>query len=187
MRKMIAPRETHLEAACRGTAAIFLRIAALRRDLLRRLREWPDIRNSAQSSSADCHSLERRICRGCPGHELPATLLVLEGFMEVQMSRFTLPILLVLVLGCAQAQVAESNARWADGRIVPFNMCSRSRSIDHSNDPEGQRAYCSLEELIGSHIPKCVCRDESKAAYERANAQQYMRDAEQSRQLVHGG
>src|SRR4051812_8287949 len=74
-------------------------------------------------------------------------------------------------------QVAESNARWADGRIVSFNMCSRSRSIDHSNDPEGQRAYCSLEELIESHIPKCVCRDESKAPYERANAQQCMRDA----------
>jgi hypothetical protein len=81
---------------------------------------------------------------------------------------------------------AESNARWADGRIVPFNMCSR-RQHGPQQRSRGRRAYCSLEELIGSHIPKCVCRDESKAAYERANAQQYMRDAEQSRQLVHGG
>jgi hypothetical protein len=32
-----------------------------------------------------------------------------------------------------------------------------------------------------------VCRDEMKTPDDRAEAQQYLREAEQARQLVHGG
>jgi hypothetical protein len=40
--------------------------------------------------------------------------------------------------------------------------------------------------VVGSHIPKCVCRDEMKTPDERSDAQQYLREAEQARQLVRG-
>jgi len=82
------------------------------------------------------------------------------------------------VLACAQAKVRESNKKWADGMVVASNMCAGDRSVHHTADPEGQRVYCSFEELVGSHIPKCVCRDEMQTPEERTEAQQYLRNAE---------
>ena len=93
---------------------------------------------------------------------------------------FMIPILLLLVLACAQAKVRESNSKWADGMVVATNMCARDRSVQHTADPEGRRVYCSLEEVAGSHFPKCVCRDEMQSADQRAEAVQYLREAEQS-------
>ena len=49
------------------------------------------------------------------------------------------------------------------------------------------RVYCALEEITGSHIPKCVCRDEMRGVEDRAEAVQYLREAQQARQLIHGG
>jgi hypothetical protein len=95
-------------------------------------------------------------------------------------------IMLLSVLACTQAQVRDSNKKWADGVVVASNMCAKNRSAQHSNDPEGQRVYCALEETLGSHIPKCVCRDEMRSAEDRAATVQYLREAEQSRQLLHG-
>ena len=93
----------------------------------------------------------------------------------------------ILALGCSQARIRESNSQWAQGVVVPMHMCAQNRSTQHSNDAEGQRAYCGLEELLGSHIPKCVCRDEGRTPEERAAAQRYLQEAQQARQLLKGG
>jgi hypothetical protein len=98
-----------------------------------------------------------------------------------------IPILLLPLLACSQAKVRESNKKWGDGMVVAANMCAGDRSSQHTKDPEGQRVYCGFEEVVGSHIPKCVCRDEMKSPDDRAEAQQYLREAAQARQLVHGG
>jgi hypothetical protein len=92
------------------------------------------------------------------------------------------PIVLPLLLACAQAQVHESNKKWANGIIVASNLCAGDRSAQHTTDPAGQRVYCAFEELIGSHIPKCVCRDEMRFREERAEAQEWMREASNARQ-----
>ena len=97
-----------------------------------------------------------------------------------------LVLLVPLCFACSQAQIRSSNDRWSDGVVVANNMCARDRSTQHTNDPEGQRANCTLEEVLGSHFQKCVCRDERQAAQEREDAQQYMLEASQSRQQVHG-
>ena len=89
--------------------------------------------------------------------------------------RLTIPILLLPMLACAQAKVRESNKKWADGVVVASNMCSGDRSAQHTKDPEGQRIYCGFEELVGTHIPKCVCRDEMLTPEQRAEAQDYLR------------
>lgn len=94
---------------------------------------------------------------------------------------------LALALACAQAKTRESNKKWSDGVVVASNMCARDGSVQHTKDPAGKRAYCALEEIVGSHIPKCVCRDELQVNDEREEARQYMRDASQSRQLIPGG
>jgi hypothetical protein len=92
---------------------------------------------------------------------------------------FMMPILLLPMLACAQAKVAESNKKWANGLVVAANMCAGDRSVQHTKDIEGQRVYCGFEELVGSHVPKCVCRDEMQAPDERADAQEYIRQAAQ--------
>jgi len=98
----------------------------------------------------------------------------------------TIPILLLLALACAEARIRESNKKWGNGVVVASNMCAGDRSAQHTADPEGQRVYCGFEELVGSHIPKCVCRDEMRTPEDRAVAQQYLREAQQARQLVKG-
>ena len=103
------------------------------------------------------------------------------------MPRFSrMCVLLLPLLACAPAKVKQSNNKWENGLVVASNMCARDGSVQHTKDPEGQRIYCGFEELIGSHIPKCVCYDEQESAQRRAESQQYFREAEQSRQLVHG-
>ena len=88
-----------------------------------------------------------------------------------------LPLAALLLLGCAQAKIQESNKKWADGVVVASSMCARDRTVQHSNDREGQRIWCGFEEMLGSHIPKCVCRDEMRFDEERALAQEYQRQA----------
>ena len=105
------------------------------------------------------------------------------------MSRLlTLPLLLSCALACAQvrASAAQSNKKFADGVIVANNMCAKDHSMQHTNDKEGERVYCALEEVLGSHIPKCVCRDEMRSAEDRAKAVDYMRQSEEARQLLKG-
>ena len=102
--------------------------------------------------------------------------------------QLALSILISFALACAQVKTsaAESNKKWADGVIVANNMCAKDRSSQHTNDKEGQRVYCALEEVLGSHIPKCVCRDEMRSAEDRAQAVDYMRNSEEARQLLKG-
>jgi hypothetical protein len=91
-----------------------------------------------------------------------------------------IPVLLpfVFAFACAEAKVHESNKQWTDGKVVALNMCAPDRSAKHTDDPPGQRVYCAIEELVGSHIPKCVCRDEAQAAQQRAEADEFLRQAQ---------
>ena len=95
----------------------------------------------------------------------------------------SMAILLLPLLACTRAQVKESNSKWANGLVVANKMCATDGSVQHTKDPEGMRIYCGFEELVGSHIPKCICRDESDIAYRREEAQQYLRDQAQVAQL----
>ncbi len=38
---------------------------------------------------------------------------------------------------------------------------------------------CELEEIVGSHYPRCVCRDEQQMIDDRYASQQAIRDMEQ--------
>jgi hypothetical protein len=96
------------------------------------------------------------------------------------------PLLLAValaVLACTREQVRQSNKKWSDGLVVARNMCASDGSVQHTKDPQGQRIYCGLEEILGSHIPKCVCRDEMQMRDQREEAKQYLRD-HQDRQPI---
>jgi hypothetical protein len=81
----------------------------------------------------------------------------------------------------------EANKQqWSEGVIVAMNMCAKDGSFQHTKDPEGHRAYCGQEVLVGTHLPKCVSRYEQQGAQQREESQQYLRDAAHSRELLRG-
>jgi hypothetical protein len=92
-------------------------------------------------------------------------------------------LLLALSCACAKSQVRDSNKTWAQALVMRKDLCTKDRSVQHTDDAPGKRIHCGLEEIIGTHILRCVCRDEAQAAQERAAAQQYMLEAAQARQL----
>jgi hypothetical protein len=104
------------------------------------------------------------------------------------MSRIFVAASVLLLTACATVAEREAtNKQWSQGGvIVATNMCAQDRSAQHSKDPEGQRAYCALETPLGTHVPKCVCRDENKSVTEREAAQQFLRDEAAARQNIKG-
>ena len=62
------------------------------------------------------------------------------------------------------------------GVVLPNSMCGPKGTPAASNDPKGARMICEMEDFTGSHVSKCVCRDESALIAGRDESQQYMRD-----------
>jgi hypothetical protein len=60
--------------------------------------------------------------------------------------------------------------------ILPTEMCAEHGSVAMSNDKEGERMRCELENKIGTHIPSCVCFDEGYTEREREQAYEMMRN-----------
>jgi hypothetical protein len=103
------------------------------------------------------------------------------------MERIFVAVSVLLLTACATVAEREAtNKRWSEGVIVATNMCTQDRSVQHSKDPEGQRAYCGFEVPLGTHVPKCVCRDEKQSVEERDAVEQFMRNEAQARQNLKG-
>ena len=96
----------------------------------------------------------------------------------------TIAVLALSTLACSAAKVRDSNDRWSDGVVVANNLCARDQSAQQTNDRGGKR--CQMEELVGSHLPKCVCRNEQNDDRNRNEAQQRLREADQSGQAIQG-
>jgi redox-regulated HSP33 family molecular chaperone len=92
----------------------------------------------------------------------------------------------VLLTACVHEKQANKKQDWSEGVVVAMNMCAKDGSVQHTKDAQGKRAYCGQELLVGSHMPKCVCRYEEQSAQQREESQQYMRDAAHTRE-VHNG
>lgn len=97
----------------------------------------------------------------------------------------TIATLALSSLACSTAKVRDSNDRWSDGVVVANNLCARDHSVQHTNDRGGKPAWCQMEEVVGSHLPKCVCRSEQNDDV-RNQTQQHLREADQSRQVTKG-
>ena len=103
------------------------------------------------------------------------------------MPRIFAAVTVVLLTACATVHEKEANKKqWSEGVVVAMNMCAKDGSFQHTKDAEGQRAYCGQEVLVGTHLPKCVCRYEQQGAQQREESQQYLRDAAHSRELLRG-
>jgi hypothetical protein len=87
------------------------------------------------------------------------------------------------MLGCATAQ---NNRVVSQGVVLANSMCARHGVAAASNDPKGDRMICELEELVGSHVPRCVCRDEQQLVADRDASQEYVREIEHGRCISNG-
>lgn len=98
---------------------------------------------------------------------------------------------IVLLIGlpaiaCATQQgLGSTNRAVSDGVVLPNSMCAKN-GVAHSNDPKGDRMICGFELLVGTHVPKCVCRDEQEALAAREQSQEYIRSLEHGRCASNG-
>ncbi|HEX4384582.1 MAG TPA: hypothetical protein VH083_16585 [Myxococcales bacterium] len=59
--------------------------------------------------------------------------------------------------------------------ILPNSMCAEHGTVAVSNDKEGDRMICELQNQLGTHIPRCVCVDEGFSERERELAFEMLR------------
>ena len=79
------------------------------------------------------------------------------------------------VIGCATQQgLGSTNRAVSDGVVLPNSMCSKN-GVAASKDAKGDRMICGFEMLVGTHVPKCVCRDEQEILAAREASQAYIR------------
>ena len=95
--------------------------------------------------------------------------------------------ILAMILLAACATTSSSDRVVSDGVILPSYMCAKRGVAAASKDPVGKRMVCEMEELLGTHMARCVCRDEQQIADDREGSQQALRDAEQHKCVVSPG
>jgi hypothetical protein len=102
--------------------------------------------------------------------------------------RIILIALLAIVLNaCAVHDPLKHRIIYTQGVVLPNGMCAPKGKVSASNDPKGERMICELEEFTGSHISKCVCRDEDEIVATREASQGYIRSITGGKCLSNGG
>ena len=81
-------------------------------------------------------------------------------------------LLIAIVLCTACAHVQEADRVVPGPVIMPLSMCAKKGVAVASNDAPGHRMFCEREETLGSHYPRCICRDEKDIEAERAATRQ---------------
>src|SRR5207248_344057 len=86
-------------------------------------------------------------------------------------------LLVIFAVGAGACSTTRSQERVvSEGVILPNYMCAKRGVSAASNDPMGQRMICEFEELVGTHLPRCVCRDEKQIVADREGSQQNVLD-----------
>jgi len=95
-------------------------------------------------------------------------------------------LLLVIALVLASCAPVRKEQMASDGVVMPNSMCAKKGTAAMSKDAPGQRMVCELEDPVGSHLPKCICRDELAMDADREATQRYLQEAEQTKQPLKG-
>ncbi|HEX4382767.1 MAG TPA: hypothetical protein VH083_07455 [Myxococcales bacterium] len=77
---------------------------------------------------------------------------------------------IVILAGCSTAAVRKDTI--VDLPVVlPLYMCPQPGTVATSLGDVGERMVCERQLPIGSHLPRCVCRDEGFIAQQTAETQ----------------
>jgi hypothetical protein len=104
----------------------------------------------------------------------------------VRIPTIALMVLAFALSACAAKQFRKQQVV-SEGVVLPNKMCASYGKVALSNDVEGERMICEMEEPVGSHLPKCVCRDELALADEKDKTQETMRALQEHHQTGMGG
>ena len=107
-----------------------------------------------------------------------------KGPGVMQIRAIFLSVVAMSVTGCA---TVEKDRVVSQGVVLPNSMCAKHGTAAMSNDAPGHRMVCEFEELVGTHLPKCICRDEQQIVADRAASQQAITDMEQHKCVSNGG
>jgi hypothetical protein len=80
-----------------------------------------------------------------------------------------------IALGCSKKPEVRKELMVQGPIILPNEMCAQHGTVAVSNDKEGDRMVCELQNQLGTHIPRCICVDEGFSERERELAFEMMR------------
>ena len=78
-----------------------------------------------------------------------------------------------LALGCSKKSEVRKEMMVQGPIVLPNEMCAQHGTVAMSNDKEGDRMVCELQNQLGTHIPRCICVDEGFS--ERDQSQVWVR------------
>jgi len=55
---------------------------------------------------------------------------------------------------------------------LPMGMCAEQGALTVSAGKPGERMACELNAVTGTHVPRCICRDEGLIAQQTIDTQQ---------------
>jgi hypothetical protein len=93
----------------------------------------------------------------------------------MSMSRLLAAAAIFFALGCAKNGEVHKEMMAMGPVILPNEMCAEHGKVAVSNDKEGDRMVCELQNQLGTHIPRCVCIDEGFSDRERELAFETLR------------
>jgi|SRR5476649_2875181 hypothetical protein len=62
---------------------------------------------------------------------------------------------------------------------LPMDMCADQGVVAVSAGKPGERMVCELHAVTGTHVPRCICRDEGMIAQQTVDTQQLLLDKSQ--------
>jgi hypothetical protein len=105
----------------------------------------------------------------CLGSRSFPVHFIWEAKMSESCRAFFAMAALAVTMGCANVKKQDVRKEMMAMQpiVLPNEMCAEHGTVAVSNDKEGDRMICELQNQLGSHIPRCVCVDEGFSDRER--------------------
>jgi hypothetical protein len=86
----------------------------------------------------------------------------------------------VLLAGtaCQSAKPVRKEKIFGVPIVMPTAMCPELGTVAVSLGEEGERMVCEMQVPLGTHLPRCVCRDEGMMAQQKEDTDPLLRQLE---------
>jgi hypothetical protein len=106
--------------------------------------------------------------------------------MNTDLRRNLLAFAVLLAAGCSSMQPVHKENMVGTYVQMPASACAEHSTIAMSKGKPGERMVCEMIEPVGSHVPKCLCRDEALIAQQREQGQDAQRRMDPNAQVCGG-
>jgi hypothetical protein len=106
--------------------------------------------------------------------------------MQNGLRRNLLSFAVLLAAGCSSMQPVHKENMVGTYVQLPASACAEHSTLAMSKGKPGERMVCEMIEPVGSHVPKCLCRDEGLIAQQRQESQDALRAMDPNAQVCGG-